>query len=117
MKIKKTVVSVFFFLTIPVFYAQQFFFFKTSAGFDIDKDGLLPYSKAGIFFTTDTCFGGFGDVWEMPDVRAFCSYKFKFWTWDIYKSNLEPGLWPALCSAVLALFLYGTLRTIPGSFI
>ena len=117
MKIKITVVSVFFFLTIPVFYAQQFFFFKTSAGFDIDKDGLLPYSKAGIFFTTDTCFGGFGDVWEMPDVRAFCGYKFKFWTWDIYKSNLEPGLWPALCSAVLALFLYGTLRTIPGSFI
>ena len=105
MKIKKTVVSVFFFLTIPVFYAQQFFFFKTSAGFDIDKDGLLPYSKAGIFFTTDTCFGGVGDVWEMPDVRAFCDYKFKFWTWDIYKSNLEPG--------VMAGFMFCSFGFVP----
>ena len=105
MKIKKTVVSVFFFLTIPVFYAQQFFSSKQVPVLILIKTDCFPIARLESFFTTDTCFGGLGDVWGMPDVRAFCDYKFKFWTWDIYKSNLEPG--------VMAGFMFCSFGFVP----
>lgn len=49
MKIKKTVVSVFFFLTIPVFYAQQFFSSKQVPVLILIKTDCFPIARLESF--------------------------------------------------------------------